>query len=149
MEKVNAFCRRCNAIEPHVFRLYEGEKKVYGVTLESFSHISSICQNCSLEKLVPKIEQSLLVTKYKKLLLCQEGYTLVQKGKTSDAIKFFKKVLEENPRHPQASYGLARALISLKKYREAEPFVLELTKLYPHDKDVVELRTIIETNLMK
>ena len=148
MEKIEGFCNRCQSTQIHTFRLYEQKTKHYSAFSIGANHqVTSICHTCLLESALPKNEEALLIRKYKKLLLCQEGYELTQNGKTDGAIKKFKKVLKEDPDHPQALYGLAKGLISLQRYSEAEPFVAQLSNLYPQDGDVAEMRTILETKL--
>jgi len=149
MEKADLECSRCNAITLHTMRLYETKTKHYSVLSFGANYrVTAICHQCLLESEFDKNTEHMLINKYKLTIELRKAFKLLEnEDNVKDAIKKFEKVLKEDPKNAHAMFGMAKGLIALKRYYEAEYFVSELTKLYPHDEDVAEMRTILETNL--
>ncbi len=147
MEKVEGFCNRCQSNQVHTFRLYEQKTKHYSAfSIGADYKVTAICHQCLLESAMPKNEEKLLIRKYKKEIACWEGFALHQKGKTDNAIKKFRKVLRDDPDHPQALYGLAKGLIAQSKFAEAKAYVDNLTLRFSEDEGVKELKEILARN---
>jgi Flp pilus assembly protein TadD len=51
----------------------------------------------------------------------RRGLAAFQSGKLAEAEKIFKKLLRENPRHPNIVAILGAVLATARKYSEAEP----------------------------
>lgn len=147
MEKVEAVCSKCQSNQLHTFRLYEKKTKHYSAFSIGADHfVSAICHGCLLETRMPKLEEKMLVRKYMKSLACAEGFELFKNGKTDSAIKKFRKVLKEEAEHPQALYGLAKALVTQGKYDEARKYVDDLSVHYSESDEVKELKEAITRN---
>jgi thioredoxin-like negative regulator of GroEL len=147
MEQVEGFCNGCQSNQIHTFRLYEQKTKHYSVLAIGANHtISAICHGCLLESAIPKNEEKLLIRKYKKEIICWEGFDLLQNQKIDNATKKFRKVLKKDPDHPQALYGLAKSLVSQGKFDEARVYVDNLSVRFSEDDSVKELKAILARN---
>ncbi len=148
MEKTELSCTRCQGDQLHTIRLYEKKTKHYSsFSFGSTHYVSAICHGCLLETYFDTLRQALLIRKYEHLILATEGYELHEKGKTNDAIKKFRKVLKNDPKHPQALYGLAKSLIAQGKTEEAKSYVDSLTVILPEHEEVKELKASLSRSL--
>lgn len=148
MESTQLQCNRCQDEQKHTFRFYERKTKHYSsVSFGSEKSVTVICHGCLLESPLEKEYEKQLIAKYVKSLIALEGLDLYEHGKYDKALKQFKKVLKEDPDHPTGLYGLAKCLIALGRYDEARGYIDNLTTRFPEEKEVIELKQILNQNL--
>ncbi|MGI0023157.1 MAG: tetratricopeptide repeat protein [Nitrososphaeraceae archaeon] len=148
MESEQRECQFCQSVQKHTYRLYEEKQKAYSaITTGTEKHITLICHGCLHENQLEKNYEQELLEKYQKEDIVREAYDLSELGKYKDAIKRYDKILKKDPSYVHAIYGKASCLVSLKQYDEAEPYIAELTRLYPDNHDVLEMQSILERKL--
>ncbi|MDR1796640.1 MAG: tetratricopeptide repeat protein [Clostridiales Family XIII bacterium] len=67
------------------------------------------------------------------------GHALVMSGKPAEALGFFRKVLEDHPKHYNARVGVVRALFDMEEYEEAKAAGVEMLLEYYFDSYVSAL----------
>ena len=148
MEKMEAFCNRCNNNQIHTFRLYETKTKHYSAfSIGADYSVSVICHGCLLETRIQKKDESMLIKKYQSKIACWEGFEILEKGNPGKSIKKFKKALKDDPQFPQALYGLAKCHVMMKQFHEAKMYVDELNLDYSEVQEIKELKEIISKNI--
>jgi tetratricopeptide (TPR) repeat protein len=72
------------------------------------------------------------------------GATLVNRNQPNEAIMFFKKAIEQDPKYANAHFQLGLSLIGIGKMAEAQPVLQEYLKLVPTGQDADTAKALIE-----
>ncbi len=147
MEKVNAFCGQCNSEQLHTFRMYEKKTKHYSVvSFGTHRQVSAICHGCLAEFGIEKDEEKKLIKRFVIELRGQEAFELIDKEKYDKAVKKFNENLGEDPDDIRSRYGLAKCHIAQGEYDKADANIRLLETKLPDNKDVIELRSLLNAN---
>ncbi|CAE6505119.1 tetratricopeptide repeat protein [Candidatus Nitrosotenuis uzonensis] len=141
MESIQTHCGRCQSEQKHTFRFYEKKTKHYSsISIGTDRSVTMICHGCLLESALSKSDEQYLILKFVRRLACMEGMEMYEHGKYDKAVKQFKKVLKDDPDHPQALYGLAKCLIAQGRRDEARGYIDNLSTNFPDDEAIKELK---------
>jgi len=72
------------------------------------------------------------------------GATLINRNQPNEAITFFKKAIELDPKYANAHFQLGLSLIGIGKMAEAQPVLQEFLKLVPTGQDADTAKALIE-----
>jgi len=72
------------------------------------------------------------------------GATLINRNQPNEAITFFKKAIELDPKYANAHFQLGLSLIGIGKMAEAQPVLQEYLKLVPTGQDADTAKALIE-----
>jgi tetratricopeptide (TPR) repeat protein len=80
---------------------------------------------------------------HKSVVLGNMAANYYYRGHYNQALRYWKKSLEDNPGNPKTRFLLSLALIKLKKYREAAGHLDQLIARYPDKLEALNLRGVI------
>jgi tetratricopeptide (TPR) repeat protein len=60
-----------------------------------------------------------------------EGYRLMSAGNPAEAVNYFRKAVEEDPKYEMAYYNMAQAYMNIRNYDEALKAIRQCLKYYP------------------
>jgi len=89
--------------------------------------------------LVGHIKVYLLEIVKEKNITLSRGIDLIRNGNFTEAVQFFQKILESDPKNIDAMYWLARAYIEMEKYGPAKKCLEDIIKIKPDEAEALNV----------
>lgn len=141
------FCKHCKQITKNTIKSIE-LRHIFGPKFDGVD-FTKTCNQCKRDGKLTDADKNNLIREfmqkepqYKQEEFISEGFSLYEKGKYVEAIKFFDQCLAIS-QNDTAIYGKASCLMSLGKFSEASEFAQYLESKYPRDNDVIDMVNVL------